>query len=773
MPRRILPALCLFLALSGGVRAQEEQIPDERLKQKITYSASAKPLQTVTEELTKQTGVLIRVGSSERDWKNKERRVHLHFRNLPLGVALQQTAKMLGYEFRRAGEEGKWSYRLYQSPRNRDYEAAMLNEQKTRKEQEIASLRETVLNDADEVLNMSPEEAAKLKDKDPWKSYLGGTKSGRAYAELLRGLPSEARELMLRGRRVSMNVSELTPSMRTAMQQMVDESFFKQMGPEAGPMRQAFDNASPERLTFMPLDQEMLMGPMSASAMGMAGVAMVMGDLRQPNPEMERVMDQMEGMGMGRGVPMAAMPLTGGNSVAGRMFAQMMNRLESGEKFQDIQQEMMQTMQNGGAIADDPSRKIEPTPTPTEPALLVEVEPLQLKMDLLGQTSQSAELVEQLGKKTNLSYAVEYHPDSAPLAMYLPRTKQPLYKLLDTLQSAGLLWEYDNGVVRIRPKDWAVLRSYDVPENMIDGYRKILAAKGWLDLDTLGSLSASLTDGQIQYRILKDPELGVLMMTLMPMGGNRDLFRFYGELTPAQKERLKSPQGLPFDQISESQWQRLTGWLEEATLGAEIRPGRISLALKEEEVRLPAPMREGSVPGGRETPSAEAKTGPAPQESPAASPSSTPAQPQPPRPPADPPSAAPKGAVSPETAPPQPGQPTAQPGQPSAPPMPSGAAYIQATLTDQMEADEPDAPVKLSKRINVPTAANIEMMKRGREQMRKQMEEMQKKPEAPKEVTPALKAPERSGAPPPSARPKPAGSAGTPPAKRPAPARKR
>jgi hypothetical protein len=729
-------ALCLLAVVGLPARAQEEQTPDERLKQKVTYSASAVPLEKVAEELTKKTGVILRAGSGERDWKDRERRVHVHLHDVPLAVALQGISKTLGFELRRSGDEGKWIYRIYQSARGRDYEAAMLSAQKEEKEREIVALREGMLSEAEDALALTPEEAAKLKDKDPWKAYLGGTDSGRAYAELLRGLPGDARELMLRGRKVNMDVGELTPAMRDAMQRMVAGSFLGRMdGPGNNPLRDMWKNTDPARLTFMPLGEEMIFGPVSAAAMGMAGLATVMGDPKNVSPDLQRMMDQFESMGMGRGVPLAGMPVAGSGSMAGRMFGQMMNRLESGESWQNVERDLQNQMQNPGSLADDPAFKVTPSPKPADPALHAEVEPIALKAaPMMSQESQSAELIRELGKRTKVAYVAEFHPESIPLAMALPSTKQPLHRLLDGLQRAGLQWEYENGLVRLRPKDWAVRRSYDVPQSLLDGYKKILEAKGWLDLEALSGLCAALTDGQIMHRVLKEPEFSPYLMTLMPTNNSRDLLRFYGDLNPAQRARLRTPEGLPFDRLTEAQWQRLAAWVEDETAGAEVRPGRVLLTVKEDEIPAP-PQRRANPDGASTPPGGESPPGPnlrpTPDAKPGANAGPTAATAAPTSPPSN--AGTSPAPAKPDSAPPSP--PEVKPGSPTSPTdspppgprAPVGPQFVRATFTLEMEGDEGEKPLGIAKRVSIPTRAFLTNMKQAMEQMRKQAEEQQKR----------------------------------------------
>jgi hypothetical protein len=578
---RLALLAAVFIVAVLPVRAQEN-VPDPRLDQKITYSAYAASLQTVADDLSKKTGIILRVGSGERDWKSKERKVHVSFQNVPLGVALNGIVKTLGFELRRTGEEQKWSYRLWQTNRSREYEQTMLTAQTEAADREITAIRETVMKDADSVQTMSMEDAAKLREKDPWLAYLGGTTSGRAYAEILRELPPETKELVLRGRKVTLEASELPPDLQQALSTM-SADILKKMVPAGNSASAFLQNMTTARIVFQPITPDMGVGDVGTS--GMAGLAMIMGEPKTPSPEFDQMMKMMPSAGLGKGMPMIGMPLTGSGSMMGRAIGTMMLQVESGMNPQMAQQQMLAQMQTAQAQSDSQLKKIVPTPKPTDPALLAEIEPLKVALDLTGQKSQTEELVKQLSKKTPLSYVVEHYPEDLPLGMFLPAGKQPLYKVLDSLQMAGLTWEYGDGVVRIRPKDWAVQRSYDVPQSMMEAYQKILKDKGFFDLDDLATVAASLTDGQIQHRFMKDKIIGMAGIGLMSFGsGNRTLLRLYGELTPGQKAKIKTAEGLPFDQLNESQWQRLAGIIEEEAEGAGVGSGRIKLAVEENKL---------------------------------------------------------------------------------------------------------------------------------------------------------------------------------------------
>jgi hypothetical protein len=280
---------------------------------------------------------------------------------------------------------------------------------------------------------------------------------------------------------------------------------------------------------------------------------------------------------------------------------------------------------------------------------------------------------------------VEYYPENLPLGMFLPATKQPLYKVLDSLQMAKLTWEYGGGVVRIRPTDWAVQRSYDVPESFLETYRKILKDKGYFDLDDLAAVSASLTDGQIQHRFIADKEIGLAGSGLISLGSGRTLLRLYGELTPDQKAQMKSPDGLTFDRLNESQWQRVATVIQEDDEGAEIGAGRIQLAVQENKL----PDLESGNPGKGDD-NADS----------------------------DPPEDKPKANAE------KPNSSDAKAKGEESPPEPD-PTIRNAIFTLEVEGENGDKPQVLTRSINIPSKAQIARIKNQVAQMQKDQEKQQ------------------------------------------------
>jgi hypothetical protein len=94
-----------------------EQTTDPRLDQKMTYDSGYKRLHTVTDELSKQTGVNICSGNSDKDWRVRDIPVVAYVKDMPLGKLLKAIADAthtsLTAEKPRDGSEIR--YRIYRT----------------------------------------------------------------------------------------------------------------------------------------------------------------------------------------------------------------------------------------------------------------------------------------------------------------------------------------------------------------------------------------------------------------------------------------------------------------------------------------------------------------------------------------------------------------------------------------------------------------------------------------------------------------------------------
>lgn len=550
--RFFLQCLPVAVSLSAAI-AQEpaKPKPDSRVDSRLTCSVNAAKLEDVAKELTSLTSVSVRAGVGERDWKSRERRISVRFVDRPLKSVLDQISGTLNFALSRVETSTLPEYRIWQDMKGREFEKAMLASQKDQPEREIRAIRERMIREFEGVLAMSKADAAKLKDEAPWRAYLGGTEGGRAFAKMMTSLPDVAKELMLRGKKVTLRLSDLPGPAQQAVTAFTKDNLWMKIEP--GAAEQA-GRIQPTRVVIEPL-RTSGREDSATGAFGFVGMISIRGS---------SAAETLSGMQRLHGESVAEMPLIGGDSGFGRLLGKAAWRLEAGEKFSDIEQELEGEMMP--LFSEMMLKKFQPTPTPTDPPLLQEIEPLQLQD--ADTNDPTPKLLDELATKTKLSIVLEYFPAPNPLpfGIAMPTKKEKLYKVLDALRGYGFEWEYRDETIRLRPVDWAVQRSYDIAESTLAKYRSILKRQGWLKLENVSAIALELTDGQILNRLVHDKELESAT-TVFRYGEFEDqlldLLRFYGTLSAVQRERLEGENGLPLDMVTDAQWTYLQDLVEE------------------------------------------------------------------------------------------------------------------------------------------------------------------------------------------------------------------
>jgi len=186
--------------------------------------------------------------------------------------------------------------------------------------------------------------------------------------------------------------------------------------------------------------------------------------------------------------------------------------------------------------------------------------------------------VAEIARATGMPVLMESFASAMPLAMFLKPGKQPLYRILIGLEKAGFTWELSERMLRIRPADWALLRSYDIPESFLAYYWGVIEKQGQLTIDDLAAMVTALTDEQIDNTLMADPDWSQAALGLrMDEPGDRDFLRIYGLLSPEQKKALQAEGGLPFDQLTNPQWELLGNLITERFGGIYITGGSLQL----------------------------------------------------------------------------------------------------------------------------------------------------------------------------------------------------
>ncbi|WP_319586257.1 hypothetical protein [uncultured Desulfobulbus sp.] len=550
---------------------------DVRLDKKVSLSFNSGKLEDILASMSKSSGIDFTAGNNDRDWRVRERKVTIYAKDISVGSVMDELSKLLGYRVSRQGKENQWSYLFWQDLKSKQLEAEMVTAAKADAADRAMKLRQSALDSAQAALDMSQEDALKLKDTDPWTAYLGGTKSGRGFASLMEGIsqfsPVES-DLMLRGQGVNISLDSLPANVAQAANDSTSGGF-------GGMIRQMaqgqLDNVRPSGISFLPMGE--LGGGAMAGMAGFGGMAIITGTV--PG------MPDMGGMSpFGGGVPLGIFPITSGNSLVGGVFGKMLFAMDEGKSLADTIAQVAAQSTDPDLLAESLAREsvTEKNP-PTDPDLTREIEVKDMRKDVvMSQNDPSktkegqGKMIEEISRAFGMPVIVEAFNSSMPVGPFVRPGKQPLYKVLVAFEKAGYIWEKGSGTFRVRPEDWALERSYEIPDAFIQQYKDILAKQGEFTLEDIANIAYVLTDDQIQNNLVAEPELTYALMGLMsPVGGSRGLLRVYGSLNNQQRAAIKSAQGLPFQQLSNVQWDRLNAVITDKVGGAYINSGSIRL----------------------------------------------------------------------------------------------------------------------------------------------------------------------------------------------------
>jgi len=572
---------------------------DKRLDKKVTLAVNHVKLEEVAKNLSEQSGITIKAGAGTRDWKVREQKVSIHGRDVPLSKALDQVTKLLGYCLSREGKEGEWTYIIWQDKKGRDLEAEMLNAQREEAAQRVAKSRQGTIDVAKDALKMSPEDALKQRDKNPVLAYMGGTKTGRGFAGFLSyfqaNFPTEY-DLMLRGKRVYVPLTGLPPNMQQAMNDILSggmaDAIKKAIDLEKKNPNDVVPDLTPYQFVFQPASEES--GP-DVESLGFGGVAFLTG----LGPDGKPFNTQYGG-----GIPMSVCALTDPDSALGKMISDGLISVEQGMSLNDMNKSIQERANNNPEFLAEALAHESPTEKdpPTDPELTREVE---IKDVLNGAGAKSfigsdgdklqGKMLAEISRATGYPVFKEsFGQEMVVLGLFVRPGKQPLYKVLIGIEKAGCTWARDDGILRIRPSNWALLRSYEIPGSFIAQYKSLLETNGQFTLDDVAGIASSLTDGQIDHSFVSDPDLSFLGSALGggQGGGPRSILRFYASLTSEQRGAIAVEPGLAFDQLTDAQWEHLSQFVADRFGGLYITDGSIFLKPQNEtEIKLGSQSR--------------------------------------------------------------------------------------------------------------------------------------------------------------------------------------
>ncbi len=564
--------LAALSVLRAGADISRFDPADPRLDKKITLEVSDTKLDDVAKSLTELSGITVTAGTGARDWKVREQRVTISAKDVPVGTVMDQLTKLHSFYLSREGKPGEWTYMIWQDKKSRDLEAEMLNAENEAEAGRATKTRQATLDLAKKAADMTPEEARKLRDKDPNLAYLGGTKSGRAYSQIFNSLSQTDMDLMLRGRRISIPFSSLSPQLQKSAMDTTKIGL-------AGLMDGRTKDLTPLQLVISPLRGDIASELVS---MGVGGAIALMG--LPPGGLDVGYFDPI----LGAGDPMSIYLLSKPDSKFGKAFAGAMFDIEQGVPKEQVMKALDSMFQDDQDMAEASAQEspTEKTP-PTDPELTREVDLGKLTtgsgnpQDAL---SANAVAVHEIAKATGCTVMLEAFTKPAAVSTYLKPGKQPFYKILIGLEKAGYEWKSEEKTLRIRPNDWAVRRSWCIAESTIAYWRERLEKQGCFTIEDMAAMFLGLTDDQIMRTLRRDPDVSYAIGISGDRGDHElSVLRLYATLSPSQKASLSTREGLWFSNLSDKQWDYIAPVLTDRFAGMSIADGYITHWPKGEE----------------------------------------------------------------------------------------------------------------------------------------------------------------------------------------------
>ena len=193
---------------------------DERLAQPVTYQGGYKRLHAVAEDLTAQTGVVIRAGGNKQDWRVRDIPLVVCVKDMPLAKLLDAIAECahvtIGAEKIAGAADDNPVYKFYRSKKQLDDMAAVLSERAEANRQHAAWTWDTIVACAD-----LPDSDERFGDYSP--------SDIRQYAQVMKYLGMQGRAKLLSGDCVRVSCDDGSdPSTLAAM-----EPIMKQFGADA------------------------------------------------------------------------------------------------------------------------------------------------------------------------------------------------------------------------------------------------------------------------------------------------------------------------------------------------------------------------------------------------------------------------------------------------------------------------------------------------------------------------------------------------------------
>lgn len=499
---------------------------DPRLNQKISYTADGATLAEVLGQLSQSTGVVMNAGVDNDDWWVRDRKLILSVRDTKLLDVMRELSGILRFHWSRGGDEGKWTYRLWQDNQQRAEEDSLRTSEETAEAQQLRQKRENALADMVNLGSLAASDASGLKSSDPWRYILATEPLGRDVAEFFQAF-AEARNAFVQGKEMTVPAAQLTPELQGTVRRIA----------------QSYDGLA-QKIGIVE-DHAMLLNSMDR--------LQVTINRRVSGQENILTQSLLGRITIGRGTDILDIPLFDPASPMGRALGAAIVSLQGGASKDTVGQQLQADMKEAVAaekLAQDSKRDIT-----SDPALRA-----QLKLFDEPTIAPLTLTLSNVAKKTGLNVISDYFPGDLP---NMSSTSKTLGEHLEAVSAAyGSSWEKAGNTLRFRDREWYKKRAREVPQVWIEYWTARGKINGGLQLQDLVEV-ANLLDEQIDYTVMKNADL--VRFGAGEAARNRQILRFYGLLNDSQRKSLATTR-LDAGGLNDDQWAALREAL--ATKGA-------------------------------------------------------------------------------------------------------------------------------------------------------------------------------------------------------------
>lgn len=520
-----LLSCAVFLAVIGLPAAAStvaKPLSDARLDRKVTYEARCESVHKVLEDITAQTNVPLRCGTSKRNWQVRDRRVTMFVKDMPLKDFQKALASVLHFSWTTFDGKSGRSYRLVQTASQRVEELVETPERPTLVLKKQTARMKAAISGIESITSLSKEDVDRLKTSDPMLYVLAKHPIGKATANLLSNLPPEAKEALLAQTDYAVQVDELSPEAREAARAFVEaaDDFASRVDPDfAEAKKRPIDLDG--RVIRINADQM----PDSSDVMQWSYLGTIVIDAGRYG--LFPIMD----------------PKSAATRAMGRLYAQILDGASPKKVFGNetgdraLIEAMIETGEFDGLKRDDPD--LDNT----------------VKLDVKQTGVRFIDALAALSKASGLQIIAD-HFDPDPSLEDLNAEN----KLGATVQRFAILADKkvtkDGNVLLFEDRQRIEKRSWEIPRDLITRVKEAVA-DGTFNLDDAAAV-AQLTDAQIMHTLGRSPapEMETLVgcAGLYCYGKIARMLRLYGSLSASQRALLSSEEGIPVSNLKDSLW---------------------------------------------------------------------------------------------------------------------------------------------------------------------------------------------------------------------------